>query len=803
MKTSNRMDRDRSTSSQIDGKLPPQAKEIEQIILGACLIESDAFEKIASELSESDFYDKRNQSVFKAISGLYKERKPIDMMTVTQAMLSSGELESIGGPIYIASLTSKIGSSAHILDHAMIVKERSIQRRGLAIANDLENAIYSNEDIGDVLHKAINGSETLMEELIGKSNGEHISKALKGSMNGLYKRVEMARKNIRSGVDTGLHDLNKITNGWQPGNLVIIAARPSMGKALRMDAKVLTPSGWKLNKDLAIGDQVCSVDGAESRVTGIFPQGHVKTYMVEFSDGRKIECCGSHLWSVISSKFNAKAERVVSTLELMDLISKERYSGRISIPLFSGIFGEKKDFVIHPYLMGVLLGDGVLSKGVSWCKPDKFIADKIQGMVDYDVIVSDDRFLVTNKENRKVNKYLSELKSLGLLNVHSYEKFIPDMYIDACRDQRVELLNGLLDTDGDIDKNGAICYNTTSAKLARGVQTLCWSLGYKCSLRERRSFLYGERKRNSFRLVIVADNPRECFTLPRKFNRVRPDRRNKPLTVMSVTPTNRRVECQCISVSHEKALYITDDYIVTHNTAVMLHLAKSAARSNIPVAIFSLEMSDISLANRLILSECDVDPERFKSGYMTNEEINKVETAVNELWRLPIYVDDNPCVTMDYIRSRCKILKKQGKCGIIMADYLQLAESGEREGSREREVAKMSRTAKITAKELKVPFLLLSQLNRGNEARPDKKPLLSDLRESGAIEQDADIVMFIHRPEYYKIEVKDKNGNVERNYGELIVAKNRDGATGLVKFKHNDGMTKFYDYGSCDKDMPF
>ena len=108
----------------------------------------------------------------------------------------------------------------------------------------------------------------------------------------------------------------------------------------------------------------------------------------------------------------------------MDLISKERYSGRISIPLFSGIFGEKKDFVIHPYLMGVLLGDGVLSKGVSWCKPDKFIADKIQGMVDYDVIVSDDRFLVTNKENRKVNKYLSELKSLGLLNVHSYEKFI-------------------------------------------------------------------------------------------------------------------------------------------------------------------------------------------------------------------------------------------------------------------------------------------------------------------------------------------------------------------------------------------
>ena len=214
-------------------------------------------------------------------------------------------------------------------------------------------------------------------------------------------------------------------------------------------------------------------------------------------------------------------------------------------------------------------------------------------------------------------------------------------------------------------------------------------------------------------------------------------------------------------------------------------------------------MSDISLANRLILSECEVDPDRFKSGYMTNEETKKIEMAVNTLWNLPIYIDDNPCVTMDYIRSRCKILNKQGKCGIIMADYLQLTESSEREGNREREVAKMSRTAKITAKELKIPFLLLSQLNRGNESRLDKKPLLSDLRESGAIEQDADIVMFIHRPEYYNIEVKDKFGNIEHNYGELIIAKNRDGATGMVKFKHNDGMTKFYDYGNNDQEIPF
>lgn len=133
---------------------------------------------------------------------------------------------------------------------------------------------------------------------------------------------------------------------------------------------------------------------------------------------------------------------------------------------------------------------------------------------------------------------------------------------------------------------------------------------------------------------------------------------------------------------------------------------------------------------------------------------------------------------------------------MIIGDYLQLAENDEESGSREQEVAKMSRTAKKIAKELEVPFILLSQLNRGNESRADKKPLLSDLRESGVIEQDADMVIFNHRPGYYDIRVTDKNGVEESNYGELIIAKHRNGAMGTVKYKHSDGMTQFFDYNT-------
>jgi len=443
------------------GLIPPQAIELEEVVLGALLIEKEAYRQVEEILKAEDFYNGIHEIIFNSIQELSKKSLPVDMLTVVQELQRVGKLDEIGGPIYIAQLTENVGSAAHIEYHAKIIKQKSIERQAISIAHNASKTIYDGEDIGDVLFHVGKQIESLQEALMGKMQGAHISNSIKGALEGMHSRIELARKNIRSGINTGLNELNKKTNGWQNSDLVIIAARPAMGK-----------------------------------------------------------------------------------------------------------------------------------------------------------------------------------------------------------------------------------------------------------------------------------------------------------------------------------------------TAIALHFAKAAAKQGIPVAIFSLEMSDISLANRLLLSECDVDPEKFKSGYLTNEEINKIERAAGELWNLPIYVDDNPCVSMDYIRSKSRLLNKQGKCNMIIADYLQLATGDNNKGNREREVAQMSRTAKIIAKELKIPFLLLSQLNRANESRPDKKPLLSDLRESGAIEQDADMVCFIHRPAEYKITVTNKLGIEEKNYGEFIIAKFRNGPTGLVKFKHNDGMTQFFDYAT-------
>jgi len=229
-------------------------------------------------------------------------------------------------------------------------------------------------------------------------------------------------------------------------------------------------------------------------------------------------------------------------------------------------------------------------------------------------------------------------------------------------------------------------------------------------------------------------------------------------------------------------------------TSIVISAAKAAAKTGVPVAIFSLEMSDISLADKLLLSETNISANSFRLGKLTELERQDLERAAGAICKLPIYVDDKASVSISYIRSRCRMLHKQGKCDMVVIDYLQLVnEKRDKNRNREQEIATMSRTAKIMAKELNVPVLLLSQLNRGVESRADKRPLLSDLRESGAIEQDADVVVLIHRPEYYGD--NDGKGNpVPKNYGELIIAKNRYGAVGMIPFGHNDSLTKIFDY---------
>ena len=224
-------------------------------------------------------------------------------------------------------------------------------------------------------------------------------------------------------------------------------------------------------------------------------------------------------------------------------------------------------------------------------------------------------------------------------------------------------------------------------------------------------------------------------------------------------------------------------------TAFALNIATNAAiRAGVPVAVFSLEMSKEQLANRLLASEALVDSNKVRTGKLEEDDWKKIAETIGIISESEMYIDDTPGIRISEIRARCRKLKIEKNIGLVVVDYLQLIQgsSNRKGGSREQEIAEISRSLKILAKEINVPVIALSQLSRAAEKRDDKRPMLSDLRESGSIEQDADIVMFLYRDEYYNKE-SEKQGKAE-----VILAKHRAGSTGTVELGWMGNYTKFY-----------
>ncbi len=236
---------------------------------------------------------------------------------------------------------------------------------------------------------------------------------------------------------------------------------------------------------------------------------------------------------------------------------------------------------------------------------------------------------------------------------------------------------------------------------------------------------------------------------------------------------------------------------------VVSALRNAAVDFKMPVAIFSLEMASVQLVNRMISAEAELEGEKIKKGNLADHEWAQLVHKTSKLSAAPIFIDDTPALSVLELRAKCRRLKAEHNVQLIVIDYLQLMR-GDQGGNREQEIASISRALKGIAKELNVPVLALSQLSRGVETRGgDKRPQLSDLRESGSIEQDADIVMFLYRPEYYKITI-DEEGMPTQGVGEVIVAKHRNGSTGTAKLKFIGKFTKFGDLdGPASYDNPF
>lgn len=349
------------------------------------------------------------------------------------------------------------------------------------------------------------------------------------------------------------------------------------GKAQPLTSKILTPTGWKLMGDIKVGDQVIGKTGNPTNVIGVFPQGVKDVYKVTFSDGSSTECCNEHLWSVltVSRKRRGLTSQTFSLGEIKNNLS---YKGHLKyqIPMVESVRFSPQNIEIDPYFLGLLLGDGCLDKKtVSISTTDEEIVGYVSKIIDSTLKIRKSKKCDYNFSKKIIskepNKLLNIIRSLNLSGKHSFEKFIPKQFIYNSIDVRLAILQGLMDTDGFVDKKGvSVIYYTTSKQLSKDVQEIVHSLGGKAVIVNRQtSYTHKEVKRLgrlSFAVHISMPGDMCPFRLKRKVERFKPKTKYPPIRSFAKVELIGQAYTQCISVDAPDHLYVTDDYVVTHNT---------------------------------------------------------------------------------------------------------------------------------------------------------------------------------------------------------------------------------------------
>jgi len=690
------------------GKLPPQATELEEAILGALMIDKEAINIIIDILKPESFYKPSHQEIYQAIFLLFSRSDAIDMLTVTQELRKMGKIDMVGGAVYVMRLTNAVTSAANIETHARIITELAIKRELISVgAQILEESFEDNTDVFDLLDSTEQKLFQISENNIRK-NTSSINTLIPKALREIEARKEF--KDGLTGVPSGFTELDRVTAGWQKSDLVIIAARPAMGKCLGAETPVLMYDGSiKQAKDIQAGELLMGDDSTPRKVLSL-ATGKENMYWIQQKYGMDYRVNESHILSLKQGGEIVDIS-VQAYLAQTTHIREKQKGYKVSID-----FPERKT-TCEPYKMGLQAGKDLPA--------------------------------------------------------------IPQEYLVNSKQKRGELLAGLVDANG---------YTITvkDAHLASQIKFLCDSLGFRTSIltNDDSSTVHFQGDTNNIPV------------------RTQKEKIGKWKSKSDWQSTNIKVVLDKMDDYYGFVLdgnhrFLLADCTVTHNTAFALSLLRNAAVNfQQPVAIFSLEMSEMQLTHRLISSESEIEGDKIKRpNTMEGYEWEQLRTGAERIRSAPIFIDDTPALSVLELRAKCRRLKAQYDIQLIVVDYLQLMTASVGKaggpGNREQEISNISRSLKTLAKELEVPVIALSQLSRAVETRGgDKKPQLSDLRESGSIEQDADIVMFLYRPEYYGI-TQDLDGNPTGGTGEVLIAKHRNGALKDVKLRFIGKFTKF------------
>lgn len=793
-------------------RTPPQDVAAEQSVLGGMMLSKDAIADVVEQLRGTDFYRPAHEAIYDAILDLYGRGEPADAVTVADELTKRGDMTRIGGAPYLHTLISAVPTAANAGYYARIVRERAVLRRLVEAGTRIVQLGYAT-DGGDV-DEIVNNAQAEVYAVTERRTTEDYHR-LGEVIGGTVDEIEAAghRGEGMIGVPTGFADLDRLTNGLHPGQMIVIAARPAIGKALALDTPLPTPTGWTTMGEVQVGDELLAADGTRTTVVAATPVMTGRPcYRVTFDDGTTIVADAQHEWAT-----RTRAERrlpgggpaaVRTTEELAATVRCVTADGRAnhSVETAAPLALPDADLPVDPYALGVWLGDGQ-SASARFTSADPEIAMRIEGrgLVARQTGVSDGaarlytlglpapvavasracvvcgtEFVPRTSQVRTCGRscggrakvvsapvaaptcpdcgrpstgprrcqecHLDHgtitglLRGLGVLG----NKHIPTAYLRASEAQRRELLAGLLDTDGTVNPTGSPQFTVTSRRLAEDVRELVHSLGYRTGWSTRTVRGRSAESSTAFTITFTTDD--DVFALERK--RLVHKERRRPSTprlrqrmVVSVEPIES-VPVRCVEIDHPEHLYLASrSMIPTHNSTLGIDIVRSAAiKHNQAAVVFSLEMSRNEITMRLLSAEARIHLQKMRTGQMGEDDWQKLAATMGKISEAPLFIDDSPNMSLMEIRAKCRRLKQRHDLKLVVIDYLQLMSSGKRVESRQQEVSEFSRALKLLAKELEVPVIAISQLNRGPEQRTDKRPAMSDLRESGCLTADTRIL---------------------------------------------------------------
>ncbi|MCU1622228.1 MAG: Primary replicative helicase [Frankiales bacterium] len=764
-------------------RTPPQDLMAEQSVLGGMLLNRDAIADVIEVLKSPDFYRPAHSIVFDTILDLYGRGEPADAVTVGDAITRNGEAGRVGGLPYLHTLVQTVPTAANAGYYAKIVAELAILRRLVEAGTRIVQLGYSAEgaEVDDIVDRAQQAIYDVTERRTSEDY-ELLEALMQPTMDEL--EAIGGRNGLMSGVPTGFLDLDNLTNGLHPGQLIVIAGRPGLGKALALDTLLPTPTGWTTMGSVQVGDALIGADGLPTMVVAATEvMVDRPCYEVRFSDGTTIIADEQHQWltSTRAERRGAggKLSRVRTTAELAATVRCLSQDGRLnhSIATTAAVELPPRELPLSPYVLGVWLGDGH-SAGARFTTADSEL-----------VMHLETEGMEVRPQAGKMLYGIGQavLRNLDVLN----NKHIPIAYLRASSTQRRALLAGLMDTDGTVTATGNLQFCVTSRRLAYDLRELVLSLGHRATITTRRVRGRSEASCTAYTVNWTTDE--RTFRLERK-HLVHKDRtrytqaRNGVRWISDVRPVDS-VPVRCVEVDNSDHLYLASEaFLPTHNSTLGLDIARSASiKSGQASVIFSLEMSKTEITMRLLSAEARVPLHHMRSGSMTDDDWARLARRMGEVAEAPLYIDDSPNLTMMEIRSKARRLKQRNQLRLVVIDYMQLMTGNKKAESRQQEVSELSRSLKLLAKELEVPVIAMSQLNRGAEQRTDKKPMLSDLRESGSIEQDADMVILLHREDAYEKE------SPRAGEADFIVAKHRNGPTATITVAFQGHYSRFVD----------